>query len=116
MPAFVVTVLVWVGTKAAEAAVDAAVSKLISIPVDKVLSIEVEGATVGARFEAFALGMFTGNIRPDPTYEQKVAASFKTLQDQVTRLEKGLAEVKEDLANFKWQVKEMFDEADERSL
>ncbi len=70
MPAFIVTVLVWVGTKAAEAAVSAAVSKLVSIPVNKVLSIEVEGATVGARFEAFALGMFTGNIRPDPTYEQ----------------------------------------------
>ncbi|HJQ32303.1 MAG TPA: hypothetical protein VJ866_08995 [Pyrinomonadaceae bacterium] len=116
MPAFVVTVLIWVGTKAAESAASAVASKLISIPVDKVLSIEVEGATVGARFEAFALGMFTGNIRPDPTYEQKVAASFKTLQDQVSKLEKGLAEVKEDLANFKWQVKEMFDEADERSL
>jgi hypothetical protein len=116
MPAFVVTVLIWVGTKAAESAASAVVSKLVSIPVDKVLSIEVEGATVGARFEAFALGMFTGNIHPDPTYEQKVAASFKTLQDQVSRLEKGLAEVKEDLANFKWQVKEMFDESDERSL
>lgn len=116
MPAFVVTVLIWVGTKAAESAASAVASKLLSIPVDKVLSIEVEGATVGARFEAFALGMFTGNIRPDPTFEQKVAASFKNLQDQVGRLEKGLTEVKEDLANFKWQVKEMFDDSDERSL
>ncbi|HYH85624.1 MAG TPA: hypothetical protein VEX60_09075 [Pyrinomonadaceae bacterium] len=94
----------------------AAVSKLVGIPVNKVLSIEVEGATVGARFEAFALGMFTGNIRPDPTYEQKVAQSFKTLQDQVSKLEQGLAEVKDDLANFKWQVKEMFDATDEASL
>jgi hypothetical protein len=116
MPAFVVTVLVWVGTKAAEAAVDAAVSKLVSIPVDKVLSIEVEGATVGARFEAFALGMFTGNIHPDPTYEQKVAASFATLDTQVKALEKGLAEVRQDLAEFKWQVKEMFEQANEESL
>lgn len=116
MPAFIVTVLVWVGTKAAEAAVSAAVSKLVSIPVNKVLSIEVEGATVGARFEAFALGMFTGNIRPDPTYEQKVAQSFLTLQTQVSNLEKGLEEVKDDLANFKWQVKEMFDASAEEAL
>jgi hypothetical protein len=116
MPAFVVTILVWVGTKAAEAAVSAAVSKLVGIPVNKVLSIEVEGATVGARFEAFALGMFTGNIVPDPTYEQKVAKSFQTLQDQVSKLEKGLAEVRDDLANFKWQVKEMFDASAEESL
>jgi hypothetical protein len=116
MPAFIVTVLVWVGTKAAEAAVSAAVSKLVSIPVDKVLSIEVEGATVGARFEAFALGMFTGNMVPDATYEQKVAKSFATLDAQVKNLEKGLEDVKDDLANFKWQVKEMFDASAEESL
>src|SRR5947199_7056635 len=116
MPAVVVTILVWVGTKAASAAASAAVSKLGSIPVDKVLGIEVEGATVGARMEAVALGLFTGNMVPDPTYEQKVAKSFLTLQTQVGELKKDLTQLKDDLANFQWQVQEMFDAAGEESL
>src|SRR5947209_4178982 len=116
MPAFVVTVLVWVGTKAASAAASAAVSKLVSIPVDKVLGIEVEGATVGARMEAVALGLFTGNMVPDPTYEQKVAKSFRMLETQLGELKKDLTELKNEMSNFQWQVQEMFDAAGEESL
>src|SRR2546423_1618526 len=116
MPAVVVTILVWVGTKAASAAASAAVSKLVGIPVNKVLGIEVEGATVGARMEAVALGLFTGNMVPDATYEQKVAKSFLTLQTELGELKKDLTELKDELASFQWQVQERFDASDEEKL
>src|SRR2546423_569262 len=116
MPAVVVTILVWVGTKAASAAASAAVSKLVGIPVNMVLGINVEGATLGTRMEAVALGLFTGNMVPEPTFEQKVAKSFLTLQTQLGELKQDLTELRDEMATFQWHVQSKFNESDEEKL
>jgi hypothetical protein len=82
MPAPIVIFLGWVGTKTVTAAASAAVSKLASIPVDKALSIQVQGASVGAWGETIVLAVFAGqSLTPEPTFEQKVSLRFDDFDD-----------------------------------
>jgi hypothetical protein len=117
MPGPLVVFLTWVGGKVVDAAVSAAVSKLVSIPVDKALGIEVRGATVGAWGETIVLAIFAGqSMTPEPTFEQKVSARFRELQQQVDELQKDLKELKGEMAAFKWQVEAQFNASDEEKL
>lgn len=117
MPAPVVIFLSWVGTKIATAAVSAVASKLVSIPVDKALGIEVQGATVGAWGETIVLAVFAGqSLTPEPTFEQKVSARFRGLEQQVNELRQDLTELKNEMASFQWQVEGLFNASDEEKL
>ena len=75
--AVIATFLVWVGTEAAKAAgkaiAGAVVSKLVDIPVNAALGIEVRGATLeawGERGKMIVLAAFTyGKVVPEPSFE-----------------------------------------------
>jgi hypothetical protein len=117
MPAPIVIFLAWVGTKAVTSIASAAVSKLVSIPVDKALGIEIQGATVGAWAETAALAIFAGgSLTPEPTFEQKVSARFRELQSQVDELRQDLTDLKKEMVSFQWQVKSLFNASDEEKL
>ncbi len=117
MPAPIVTFLVWVGSKAAEKAADAIVSKLVSVPVDKALGIEMQGATISAWGETMVLAIFAGgSLRPEPTFEQKVSQRFRDLENQIGEIRKDLAELKNEMAAFEWHVQSQFNQSDEEKL
>src|SRR5688572_4836376 len=117
MPAPIVTFLIWVGSKAAEKAADAIVSKLVSVPVDKALGIQVQGATVSAWGETLVLAIFAGgSLRPEPTFEQKVSQRFRDLENQVNEIRKDLTELKNEMAAFEWHVQSQFNASDEEKL
>jgi hypothetical protein len=120
----ITTFLIWVGTEAALAAgkavAGAAVSKLVDIPIDAALGIEVQGVTIaawGERGKMIALAAFTmGKVVPDESFETKVKERFKELQKQVDVLRRDLDELKNEMTAFKWHVLDKFDKADEEKL
>ena len=117
MPAPIVALLIWVGSKAAESAASAIVSKLVSVPVDKALGIEVQGATISAWGETMVLAIFAGgSMRPEPTFEQKVSQRFRDLEDQIGEIRKDLTKLQNEMAAFEWQVQEQFNKSEEGKL
>lgn len=122
--AVIATFLIWVGTEAAKAGgkaiAGAVVSKLVDIPVNAALGVEIQGITVeqwGERGKMIVLAAFTmGKAIPEKDFETKVKERFGELQKQVDDLKKDIRDLQKEVTDFKWQVKTQFDKADEEKI
>ncbi len=101
--------LIWVGGKAAGAALDAV--------KDKILGIEYQDITVEDWGKTAALAIFAGgSLRPELSDEKKALLRFEDLQRQINEVKKDIEELRLDMSAFKWKVAELFDEALEGEL
>jgi hypothetical protein len=101
--------LIWVGGKAAGAALDAV--------KDKILGIEYQDITVEDWGKTAALAIFAGgSLRPELSDEKKAQLRFEDLQRQIDEVKKDIDELKLDMDAFKWKVAALFDEALEVDL
>ncbi len=122
--AVIATFLIWVGTEAAKAGgkaiAGAVVSKLVDIPVNAALGVEIQGITVeqwGERGKMVVLAAFTlGKAVPEKDFETKVKERFGELQKQVDGLKQDITSLQKEVTDFKWQVKTQFDKADEEKI
>jgi hypothetical protein len=122
--AVIATFLIWVGTEAAKAGgkaiAGAVVSKLVDIPVNAALGVEIQGITVeqwGERAQMVVLAAFTmGKALPEKSFETKVQERFQELQKQVDGLKQDIKDLQKEVADFKWQVKTQFDKSDEEKI
>jgi hypothetical protein len=95
----------------------AVVSKLFEAGVKKVLGIEVQGASIGAHAEQLVLAVFTGaSLHPEPTFEQKAQRRFHELEIEISGLKKDIADLQDEMADFKWKVQTLLYEAREEDL
>jgi len=95
----------------------AVASKLIGVALDKVLGIQVDGASVGAWGEQIALGIFLGKgLVPDLTFEQKVNLRFAQLEQEISGLRQDIRDLKTQMEGFQWQVDTLLYEAREEDL
>lgn len=77
----------------------------------------MNGSTVGAWTEQLALAIFTGaSMIPEPTFEQKAARKFHELDIEISGLKKDIADLQNEMADFKWQVQTLLYEAREEAL
>ena len=101
--------LIWVGGKAAGAALDAV--------KDKILGIEYKDITVEDWGKTAALAIFAGgSLRPELSDEKKALLRFEDLQRQIDEVKKDIEELRQDMNAFKWKVAALFDEALEVEL
>ncbi len=102
-------VVVFLGTAVA--------SKLVGYALDKALGVQVEGSSVGDWGQQIALGIFFGQgLIPDLTFEQKVDLRFQQLESEIAGLRQDIADLKNQMENFEWQVQTLLYEAREEDL
>ena len=100
---------IWVGGKAAGAALDAV--------KDKILGIEYQDITVEDWAKTAALAIFAqGSLRPEPSFEKKAERRFNELQKQIDGIKQDIKDLKLDMAAFQWKVAALFEKSLEENL
>lgn len=97
----------------------AAVSKLADAGLNAVLNnVKIEGVTLAVGLERgkmLVLSSFTGKGW-EPSFENQVKQNFRDLQTQVGGLKKDIKVLQKEMADFKWEVKELFNKVEEDDL
>lgn len=95
----------------------AAVTKIIDAGVKKVMGIEMNGSTAGDWGETLVLAIFTGGpMRPDLKFEQKAEIRFNELENEIRGLKTDIADLKKEMAEFRWQVQTQLYQQREETL
>ncbi|MEN3330745.1 MAG: hypothetical protein V7641_110 [Blastocatellia bacterium] len=103
------TILFFVGKKAA--------AKLLDVGIEKALGVEIQGITVEAYATQAVLAIFAmQSMRPEPDFEHRAEMRFNELENKIADLRKDLTELKNEMADFKWQVQTLLYEQREEDL
>lgn len=103
------TIIIYIGK--------AAVTKLIEAGFKKAMGVAVQGSTVGDWAETLALAVFTGApMVPEPTFEQKANRRFHDLEVEIGNIKHDIADLQNEMEEFKWKVQTMLYEAREEDI
>ncbi|HJQ22938.1 MAG TPA: hypothetical protein VKA60_03405 [Blastocatellia bacterium] len=109
MEAAIMNGLLWVGQKAG--------SKLLEVGLEQALGIKIQGITLEAYGKQAVLAIFAmQSMRPEPDFETQAKMRFDKLERQIESLREDLKELKDEMADFRWQVQTLLYEHREEDL